>query len=73
MIDTSIVMLDKMENAFCTQCDSPFFEPVHVVKKIPGLLVGISQDQFQLVPLSRCTHCGHIQGADMWVKEKKIE
>jgi hypothetical protein len=63
--------IKKCENIECLICGSVTFETIHIVKKLPGLLIG-SIDRFQTIPLSRCTECKHIVGKDDWITVKKI-
>lgn len=41
-------------------CGNGFFEPVYMIKRVPGLLTGTGKDSFVPVQLFACTECGTV-------------
>lgn len=62
------LVITEMKNIRCPKCEHPVFTQVFVVKLIPGLLTGQTQDTAHPVALSKCDSCGHIEGLDQFVK-----
>lgn len=50
------VDLTKIKNVKC-KCGNAFFEQAYVIKKVPGLMVGSTQDLMSPVEIYRCDLC----------------
>ena len=44
----------------CEKCESKFFKEVTMLKKVPKLLTGSSEDTLVPFPTYMCTECGHV-------------
>lgn len=53
------VDLTKIKNVKC-KCGNQFFERINVVKKIPGLMIGSTQDVMSPVEIYRCDLCKQV-------------
>lgn len=50
------VDLTKIASVKCV-CGSKFFEQSYIIKKVPGLMVGATQDVMSPVEIYRCSDC----------------
>lgn len=53
------VDLSKIKNVKCT-CGNTFFEQAYIIKRIPGLMVGSTQDVMSPVEIYRCDKCKEV-------------
>ena len=44
----------------CEKCESKFFKEVTMLKKVPKLLTGSSEDTLVPFPTYMCNECGHV-------------
>jgi uncharacterized Zn finger protein len=52
--------LKEQETVKCEICDGIFFKEVVIIKKVPKLLTGSSNDTLVPFPTYRCDDCGHV-------------
>lgn len=52
--------LRKQETVDCEKCHSKFFKEVVMLKKVPKLLTGSSEDTLVPFPTYMCNDCGHV-------------
>jgi len=52
--------LKKQENVVCDKCGGMYFKEVVLIKKVPKLLTGSSEDTLVPFPTYRCDDCGHV-------------
>lgn len=52
--------LKEQETVKCENCDGIFFKEVVLIKKVPKLLTGSSNDTLVPFPTYRCDNCGHV-------------
>lgn len=52
--------LKEQETVKCEICDGIFFKEVVLIKKVPKLLTGSSNDTLVPFPTYRCDDCGHV-------------
>jgi uncharacterized Zn finger protein len=52
--------LRQQETVVCEKCGSKFFKEVVLIKRVPKLLTGASEDTLVPFPTYRCDNCGHI-------------
>ena len=50
--------LNKMPTEKCVKCGSMYFKNKTIIKKIPAILAGSTNDQFIPVDLLVCEECG---------------
>jgi len=53
------VDLTKIKNVSCI-CGSKFFEKTYVIKDVPGLMVGQTQNTMMPVEIYKCSSCNQI-------------
>jgi uncharacterized Zn finger protein len=44
----------------CEKCESKYFKEVTMLKKVPKLLTGSSEDTLVPFPTYMCNECGHV-------------
>lgn len=49
--------LFKSPDEYC-ECGCPYFKERIVIKRLPGIMFGTTQDSFQPVPFMACEKCG---------------
>jgi len=54
------INLKNQETVKCEKCDSKFFKEVTMIKKVPALLTGSSEDTIVPFPTYMCNECGHV-------------
>ncbi len=59
MSNKTQINLETIPNIFC-KCGCVFWDQVMLTKKVPGLMIGSSQDQFANVAVLICHDCGDI-------------
>lgn len=52
--------LRQQDTVVCEKCGSKFFKEVVLIKRVPKLLTGASEDTLVPFPTYRCDNCGHI-------------
>jgi uncharacterized Zn finger protein len=52
--------LKEQETVKCEICDGIFFKEVVIIKKVPKLLTGSSNDTLVPFPTYRCDDCGYV-------------
>jgi uncharacterized Zn finger protein len=52
--------LKKQETVTCEKCNSKYFKEVVLLKKVPKLLTGSSEDTLVPFPTYMCNECGHV-------------
>jgi len=52
--------LKQQPTITCSKCDSRFFKEIVLIKKVPALLTGNSEDTLVPFPTYRCDDCGHV-------------
>ena len=52
--------LKQQETVKCEKCESKYFKEVTMLKKVPKLLTGNSEDVIVPFPTYRCDDCGYI-------------
>jgi hypothetical protein len=52
--------LKQQETLVCEKCDNKYFKEVTLIKKVPKLLTGSSEDTIVPFPTYRCDSCGHV-------------
>lgn len=52
--------LKQQETVVCEECGNKFFKEVVLIKKVPKLLTGASDDTLVPFPTYMCESCGHI-------------
>lgn len=52
--------LKQQETVKCEECDCKYFKEVAMLKKVPKLLTGSSEDTIVPFNTYRCDDCGHI-------------
>ena len=64
MIDDNIIRpkinLREQPTILCEECGSKFFKEVSMLKKVPKLLTGSSEDTIVPFPTYMCNDCGHV-------------
>ena len=64
MIDDNIIRpkinLREQPTILCEECGSKFFKEVTMLKKVPKLLTGSSEDSIVPFPTYMCNECGHV-------------
>jgi hypothetical protein len=59
-IITPRIDLKKQETVKSEKCESKFFIEVTMIKKVPNLLTGSSEDTIVPFPTYMCNECGHV-------------
>ena len=54
------IELSQMEAIQCEKCGCKLFEEVSMLKKVPALMTGASQDTIVPFPTYSCKDCGHV-------------
>ena len=52
--------LKQQPTVVCEECSSKFFKEVTMIKKVPKLLTGSSEDTIVPFPTYDCVKCNHI-------------
>ena len=52
--------LKQQETITCEKCEGKFFKEVVLIKKVPKLLTGSSEDTLVPFPTYKCDSCGHV-------------
>ena len=52
--------LKQQETITCEKCEGKFFKEVVLIKKVPKLLTGSSEDTLVPFPTYKCDDCGHV-------------
>jgi DNA-directed RNA polymerase subunit RPC12/RpoP len=52
--------LKQQPTVVCEECSSKFFKEVTMIKKVPKLLTGSSEDTIVPFPTYACVKCNHI-------------
>jgi uncharacterized Zn finger protein len=52
--------LKQQETVVCEECGNKFFKEVVLIKKVPKLLTGASDDTLVPFPTYMCESCGHV-------------
>ena len=52
--------LKKQPTVECEKCMSKYFKEVVLIKKVPKLMTGSSEDTIVPFPTYRCDDCGHV-------------
>lgn len=52
--------LKQQPTVTCSKCGGKFFKEVVLIKKVPALLTGNSEDTLVPFPTYRCDDCGHV-------------
>jgi DNA-directed RNA polymerase subunit RPC12/RpoP len=52
--------LKQQPTVVCEKCGSKFFKEVTMIKKVPKLLTGSSDDTLVPFPTYMCVECGHV-------------
>jgi uncharacterized Zn finger protein len=52
--------LKKQETVVCEKCGNKFFKEVTLIKKVPKLLTGSSEDTLVPFPTYMCESCGYV-------------
>lgn len=52
--------LKQQETVVCEKCDNKFFKEVTLIKKVPKLLTGSSEDTLVPFPTYMCEKCGYV-------------
>lgn len=67
------VNLFTCENVKCSKCSAMVFDMVNIIKIIPGLLIGQSENMFHTQNMARCVKCGNIENLEQWTTPVKID
>ena len=63
--------LKQQPTVTCSKCGSKFFKEVVLIKKVPALLTGNSEDTLVPFPTYRCDDCGHVdEDFDLFINDK---
>ena len=54
------INLREQETIQCTECKSKYFKEVVLLKKVPKLLTGSSEDTIVPFPTYMCNNCGFV-------------
>ena len=54
------IELSQMDAIQCEKCGSKLFTEVSMLKKVPALMTGASQDTIVPFPTYTCKDCGHV-------------
>lgn len=54
------VDISQLEIIECPSCTGKLFTQVHLLKRVPKIMVGAPQDIPVSIPLWRCTNCGTV-------------
>lgn len=52
--------LKQQETIECEKCKSKYFKEIVLIKKVPKLLTGSSEDTLVPFPTYMCESCGHV-------------
>ena len=52
--------LKKQPTVECEKCDSKYFKEVVLIKKVPKLMTGSSEDTLVPFPTYMCSECSHV-------------
>jgi hypothetical protein len=52
--------LKQQETIVCEKCNSKYFKEIVLIKKVPKLLTGSSEDTLVPFPTYMCNDCGHV-------------
>jgi len=52
--------LKQQETVVCEKCGNKFFKEVTLIKKVPKILTGSSEDTLVPFPTYMCESCGHV-------------
>jgi uncharacterized Zn finger protein len=52
--------LKQQPTVVCEKCSSMYFKEVTMIKKVPKLLTGSSEDTIVPFPTYMCNECGHV-------------
>ncbi len=52
--------LKQQETVVCEKCGNKFFKEVTLIKKVPKLLTGSSEDTLVPFPTYMCESCGYV-------------
>ena len=52
--------LKQQETVECENCKSKYFKEIVLIKKVPKLLTGSSEDTLVPFPTYMCDNCGHV-------------
>ena len=52
--------LKQQETLVCKKCDNKYFKEVTLIKKVPKLLTGSSEDTIVPFPTDMCVECKHV-------------
>ena len=52
--------LKQQETLVCEKCDNKYFKEVTLIKKVPKLLTGSSEDTIVPFPTYMCNECGNV-------------
>jgi uncharacterized Zn finger protein len=52
--------LKQQETVECEKCKSIYFKEIVLIKKVPKLLTGSSEDTLVPFPTYMCDSCGHV-------------
>ncbi len=52
--------LKKQPTVKCEKCESKYFKEVVLIKKVPKLMTGSSEDTLVPFPTYMCNECGHV-------------
>jgi uncharacterized Zn finger protein len=73
MIDGQVnIDVYGLENLKCDHCGGIYFADVHVIKIVPKLLVGVKEDQHQILNALRCVECGYVPNGDVFISKPKL-
>ncbi len=56
-INIKLSDLIKCPDDFC-ECGCPYFKQRNIIKRIPGLMIGSTMDQYKEMPFLACELCG---------------
>ena len=54
------INLKEQKTIKCEKCESKYFKEVTMLKKVPKLLTGSSEDTIVPFPTYMCNECGHV-------------
>ena len=63
------INLKEQKTIKCEKCESKYFKEVTMLKKVPKLLTGSSEDTIVPFPTYMCNDCGHVN-KDLQLFEK---
>lgn len=54
------INIKEQPTVSCEKCESKFFKEVVLIKKVPKLMTGASEDTIVPFPTYMCIECGHV-------------